>query len=86
MPSLTLAPVAEPAARAVALAIRMVLRGYRWIVSPLLGPACRFEPSCSRYAEHAIERHGCLHGGALALSRIARCHPWGGPGGFDPVP
>jgi putative membrane protein insertion efficiency factor len=62
-----------------------LIRVWRWLVSPLLGPACRFEPSCSRYAEAAVERHGALRGSWLALRRLGRCHPLGGSG-FDPVP
>lgn len=58
---------------------------YQAVVSPWLGPACRFEPSCSRFAVEAIERHGILRGTALALRRIGRCHPLGGSG-YDPVP
>lgn len=58
---------------------------YRWTLSPLLGPACRFEPSCSHYAEQAIRRHGLMRGLGLALRRISRCHPLG-ESGFDPVP
>ncbi len=61
------------------------LRAYRIILSPWLGPACRFEPSCSNYATAAIERHGVLHGCYLALRRIGRCNPLGGSG-YDPVP
>jgi putative membrane protein insertion efficiency factor len=63
----------------------LLIRLYQWTVSPLLGPACRFHPSCSQYALEALLRFGVLRGGALALKRLARCHPWN-PGGFDPVP
>jgi len=62
-----------------------LIRLYQWIVSPLLGPRCRFYPSCSHYALEAMERFGMLRGLWLALARIARCHPFH-PGGFDPVP
>jgi putative membrane protein insertion efficiency factor len=58
---------------------------YRWFLSPLLGQNCRFYPSCSCYAQQALERHGALQGSWLAARRICRCHPWN-PGGFDPVP
>lgn len=61
------------------------VRGYRCLISPMLGPHCRFHPSCSCYAETAVARHGALRGGWLALKRILRCHPWH-PGGIDPVP
>ena len=62
-----------------------LIRLYQWTVSPLLGPACRFHPSCSQYAREALLRFGVLRGSVLALKRLARCHPWH-PGGFDPVP
>lgn len=61
------------------------IHAYRLFVSPLLGPACRFAPSCSAYALEAIAMHGALRGGSLALRRLLRCHPWGGEG-YDPVP
>lgn len=65
--------------------VLLVLRGYQILISPLLGPRCRFHPTCSRYAMDAIERHGILRGAWLALCRLARCHP-GCEGGIDPVP
>jgi uncharacterized protein len=63
----------------------LLIKAYRYGISPLLGPSCRFFPTCSEYAAQAIEKHGAGHGGWLALKRIARCHPWH-PGGYDPVP
>ena len=65
--------------------LRSLLQGYRYLVSPMLPPACRFSPSCSAYAEQAIETHGALRGGWLAARRLCRCGPWH-PGGVDPVP
>jgi putative membrane protein insertion efficiency factor len=58
---------------------------YRYTLSPLLGPRCRFHPSCSQYAAEAIQVHGPFRGVRLAISRLLRCHPLH-PGGFDPVP
>ncbi len=62
-----------------------LLRGYKFLISPLLPPACRFYPTCSVYAVEAVERFGVLRGSWLATKRILRCHPWH-PGGYDPVP
>ena len=62
-----------------------LIRLYQWTLSPLLGPRCRFHPSCSQYALEALERFGLVRGGWLALRRIGRCHPFH-PGGYDPVP
>ena len=62
-----------------------VVRAYRYLLSPWWGRQCRFAPSCSAYAEEAIERHGALQGTWLGLRRVARCHPWH-RGGYDPVP
>lgn len=61
------------------------VRAYRLLLSPWLGSACRFEPTCSRYAIEALERHGAAAGSYLAACRLARCHPWCA-GGRDPVP
>jgi uncharacterized protein len=61
------------------------ITGYRRFISPLLGPHCRFAPSCSAYALEAVRRHGGLRGSWLAVRRIGRCHPFH-PGGYDPVP
>jgi putative membrane protein insertion efficiency factor len=58
---------------------------YRYGISPLIGANCRYQPSCSAYAEEALRTHGALRGGWLTLKRIGRCHPWGGSG-YDPVP
>lgn len=62
-----------------------LVRGYQIVLSPWLGGRCRFDPSCSVYAMHALRRHGGLRGGWLTLRRLLRCHPWGGCG-HDPVP
>ncbi|MEO7531369.1 MAG: membrane protein insertion efficiency factor YidD [Sediminibacterium sp.] len=62
-----------------------LIKIYQYIVSPVLGPKCRFTPSCSHYAEEAFRKHGILKGGWLAVKRISRCRPGGGHG-YDPVP
>lgn len=61
------------------------VRLYQALISPMLGVACRYEPTCSAYAYEAIERHGSVRGVRLAAARLARCRPGGG-GGYDPVP
>ncbi len=61
------------------------VRFYRFFLSPWLGSACRFEPTCSRYALEALQRHGAAAGSVLTVGRLARCHPWCA-GGHDPVP
>lgn len=68
-----------------ARAVMWGLRAYQLLVSPLLGPACRFEPSCSRYTAEAVARHGVMRGIALGVRRLGRCHPFH-DGGYDPVP
>ena len=66
-------------------ALAWPVRAYRFFLSPWLGSACRFAPSCSAYALEAIDRHGALGGSYLAARRLARCHPWCN-GGLDTVP
>ncbi len=62
-----------------------LVRFYQLCISPIIGPRCRFYPTCSHYTIEAIQKHGVLKGGWLAIKRIVRCHP-GNPGGVDPVP
>ncbi len=71
----------SPAAAVLAGAVRV----YQFTVSPLLGPNCRFEPSCSCYAIDALKTHGAARGSLLAARRVLRCNPWT-QGGYDPVP
>ena len=65
--------------------LALPVRAYRTLLSPLLRPSCRFYPTCSDYALQALQQHGALKGLWLAISRVSRCHPWGGHG-LDPVP
>ena len=61
-----------------------LLRAYKWAISPMLPPACRYVPTCSEYAIEAVERYGALRGGGMAMVRILRCHPLA-RSGYDPV-
>jgi putative membrane protein insertion efficiency factor len=63
----------------------LLIRVYQLCLSPFLGTACRFTPSCSHYAQEAIETHGVMKGSLLAAKRLCKCHPFHSPG-FDPVP
>ncbi|MBK6637415.1 MAG: membrane protein insertion efficiency factor YidD [Rhodocyclaceae bacterium] len=69
----------------LALPLVFLIRCYKYFISPWIGSRCRFYPSCSAFAIEALRKHGVVVGGALALRRIGRCHPWH-PGGYDPVP
>lgn len=63
----------------------LLIKLYQWIISPLLGPKCRYTPTCSQYGIEAFKKHGPLKGFWLTLKRVSKCHPWGGHG-YDPVP
>lgn len=71
--------------RLLALPLIWLVRAYQLFISPFFPPSCRFHPTCSYYAIEALEKHGPLRGGWLAVRRVLRCHPWH-PGGHDPVP
>ncbi len=71
--------------RGASYLIVALIVAYRYLISPILGSCCRFEPSCSRYAQTAMLRFGICRGTYLSLKRILRCHPWR-KGGWDPVP
>jgi putative membrane protein insertion efficiency factor len=71
--------------RLLSLPLIALIKLYQWIISPYIGPKCRFTPSCSQYAVEALRKHGILKGLWLSAKRISRCHPWGGHG-YDPVP
>jgi putative membrane protein insertion efficiency factor len=68
----------------LSLPLIALIKIYQWVVSPWLGPKCRFTPTCSRYAIEALRKYGLFKGGWMAIRRISRCHPWGGSG-HDPV-
>jgi putative membrane protein insertion efficiency factor len=63
----------------------LLIKIYQRVISPILGPQCRYTPTCSNYALEAFKKYGVFRGFWLAIKRIARCHPWGGSG-YDPVP
>ena len=67
----------------VATTLIVLIRVYQWTISPLFGPSCRFEPSCSRYMIEALRKYGPIRGCWKGIGRILRCHPWH-PGGYDP--
>jgi len=75
----------EQAGATLGVALRGLIQAYRLVAAPLLPPACRFYPTCSRYTAEAIARQGLVRGLALAARRLVRCHPFH-PGGYDPVP
>ena len=63
----------------------ILIKLYQWVLSPLLGPKCRFTPTCSQYGIDAFKKYGPIKGFWLTVKRVSRCHPWGGHG-YDPVP
>jgi len=77
--------MANALSKVLAWPLIQLVRLYRLAISPWLGSNCRYDPTCSRYAIEALQKHGALKGSWLAAKRIVRCHPWGGSG-YDPVP
>ncbi len=71
--------------RVLSLPFLLLIRIYQVVISPWLGPKCRYTPTCSHYATEALKKHGAIKGLYLTFRRIAKCHPWGGSG-YDPVP
>ncbi|MEN6587699.1 MAG: membrane protein insertion efficiency factor YidD [Sulfuricella sp.] len=63
----------------------MAIKAYQYLISPMLGPSCRFTPSCSEYASQAVKKYGATKGLWLSIKRVGRCHPWH-DGGYDPLP
>ncbi|MBS4063572.1 MAG: membrane protein insertion efficiency factor YidD [Chitinophagaceae bacterium] len=63
----------------------MLIKFYQYVISPAIGPKCRFTPTCSHYGIEALQKHGPVKGLWLTIKRVSRCHPWGGSG-YDPVP
>ena len=83
MTSITPASLMRWPGRVAGACLIGVIRLYQVTLSPLLGPACRFEPSCSRYMVESIKKHGAWKGLGRGMRRVSRCHPWN-PGGYDP--
>ncbi len=79
----TVSTVLRWPARAITAILIAMIRLYQVTLSPLLGPACRFEPTCSRYMVESLRKYGAVKGLGRGLRRISRCHPWD-PGGYDP--
>jgi putative membrane protein insertion efficiency factor len=71
--------------RILILPFLVLIKLYQWVLSPWIGPKCRYTPTCSHYAVEALQKHGLLKGLWLSIKRISRCHPWGSSG-YDPVP
>lgn len=71
--------------RILSLPFIFLIKIYQWVISPMIGPKCRYTPTCSHYTLEAIRKYGPFKGTWLGMKRISRCHPWGGSG-YDPVP
>jgi hypothetical protein len=69
----------------IARGLMLLVRGYQVTFGAIMPPVCRYQPTCSRYAMEALERHGAFKGTRLTVWRLCRCNPWGGMG-YDPVP
>jgi putative membrane protein insertion efficiency factor len=69
----------------IAFPFIVLIKIYQWVISPIIGPKCRYTPTCSQYGLQAIKKYGAIKGIWLTLKRLGRCHPWGGHG-YDPVP
>lgn len=80
---MTLGDIAARSGKLGSHCLIAVIRVYQWTLSPLLGPVCRYEPSCSRYMIGAVEKYGLVRGVARGVGRVCRCHPWA-EGGEDP--
>ncbi|MDB2414965.1 membrane protein insertion efficiency factor YidD [Rickettsiales bacterium] len=65
--------------------IKIIIKSYQWVISPILGCNCRYLPTCSEYTIEAIEKYGVIRGLWLGIKRISRCHPFGSSG-YDPIP